>query len=37
MSQSLREKSKARRAVIILYILMAVGILLPFAILWLKR
>gem|GEM_PF-2318444 len=31
------EKSKARRVMILLYALMAVGILLPFVLLWFKR
>ncbi len=31
------EKSRARRATIVLYAVMAVGMLLPFALLWLKR
>ncbi len=30
-------RAKAKRATIVLYAVMAVGILLPFAILWLKR
>jgi hypothetical protein len=30
-------KSKAQRAMILLYALMAAGILLPFVLLWLKR
>jgi hypothetical protein len=31
------EKTKARRTLIVLYAVMAVGILLPFLLLWLKR
>jgi hypothetical protein len=37
MNEDPEEKSKARRAMIILYALMAAGILLPFVLLWLKR
>jgi hypothetical protein len=33
----MEEKAKARRATIILYVLMAVGIILPFLVLRLKR
>jgi len=37
MSEDLEEKSKARRTILLLYALMAVGILLPFVLLWIKR
>jgi len=37
MSEDLEEKSKARRTILLLYALMAVGILLPFLLLWIKR
>jgi len=37
MSEDVGEKSKARRTVLLLYALMAVGILLPFLLLWFKR
>ena len=37
MSEGLEEKSKARRTILLLYALMAVGILLPFVLLWIKR
>jgi hypothetical protein len=38
MSEDSGEKSKARRTILLLYALMAVGILLPFVLLlWLKR
>jgi hypothetical protein len=37
MSTRIEEKTSARWAVIILYIVMAVGILLPFLLLWLRR
>jgi hypothetical protein len=31
------EKTKARRTVIVLYVVMAAGILVPFLLLWLNR
>jgi len=37
VSEKQDEPSRARRATIVLYVLMAAGILLPFAVLWLKR
>jgi hypothetical protein len=37
MTEEPEEKSKAQRAMILLYALMAAGILLPFVLLWLKR
>ena len=37
MREAVEEKSKARRTILLLYTLMAVGILLPFVLLWLKR
>jgi hypothetical protein len=37
MSENLEEKSKARWTIILLYALMAVGILPPFVLLWFKR
>lgn len=37
MSENLEEKSMARRTIILLYALMAVGILLPFEFVWYKR
>ena len=37
MSEDVEEKSKARRTVLLLYALIAVGILLPFVLLWFKR
>jgi len=37
MSSTAEEKAGARRAVIVLCIVMAVGILLPFLLLWLRR
>jgi hypothetical protein len=37
MSTRPEEKDSARRAVIVLCIVMAVGILLPFVLLWLRR
>jgi predicted nucleic acid-binding Zn ribbon protein len=37
MSDVSEEKSKARRTILLLYALMAVGILLPFVLLWFKR
>lgn len=37
MTERPDEKAKARRAVLLLYVLMAIGILLPFVLLFLKR
>jgi hypothetical protein len=37
MNEEPEGKSKAQRAMILLYALMAAGILLPFVLLWLKR
>ena len=37
MSSKTEEEASARRAVIVLCIVMAVGILLPFVLLWLRR
>jgi len=37
MSENVEEKSKARRTIILLYALLAVGMLLPFVLLWFKR
>jgi len=37
MSSTAEEKASARRAVIVLCILMAIGILLPFLLLWLRQ
>jgi predicted PurR-regulated permease PerM len=37
VNDRLEAKPNTRRAVIVLYVLMAVGILLPFVLLWLKR
>jgi hypothetical protein len=33
----MEEKARAKRATIVLYILMAIGILLPFLLLWIRR
>jgi len=37
MNEDPEGKAKARRVMILLYALMAVGILLPFVLLWFKR
>jgi hypothetical protein len=37
MNEEPEGESKARRVMILLYFLMAAGILLPFVLLWLKR
>ncbi len=36
MTDRMEEKTKARRAVVVLYIVMVIFILLPFLILWIK-
>jgi len=37
MSSKAEEKASARRAVVVLSVVMAVGVLLPFLLLWLRR
>lgn len=37
VNESLDDQSRGRRALIVLYVLMAAGILLPFVLLWLRR
>ncbi len=37
MSKNVEEPAGIKRATIILYILMAIGILLPFLLLWIRR
>jgi len=37
MSSTAEEKAGARRTVIVLCVLMAIGVLLPFLLLWLRR
>jgi hypothetical protein len=37
MDDAMQEKARARRTIILLYALMAAGILLPFVIWWLRR
>ena len=37
VNERLEDQARAKRALIVLYVLIAAGILLPFVVLWLKR
>jgi hypothetical protein len=37
MSDSAQEKARAKKVLALLYLLIGVGVMLPFVVLWLKR